>query len=169
MSNKNTPPEPVTISPQQRDAIKWVRVASELMDNRFRIPGTNIRFGLDSIVGVVPYVGDIAGFAVSGILVLVMVRYGASGMLVLRMLGNMTLDAVVGSVPVLGDIFDLQFKANRRNFRLLQAHYEEGKYKGSAWWFFLLVFGFQVLLAFLVFYIMFRLTAAVWHFVLGLF
>lgn len=112
---------------------KMLDAMSDLMDSRFRIPGTDIRFGLDFLVGLVPYAGDFVTFAFSGVLVLAMVRNGASGVVALRMLGNILLDALVGSIPILGDLFDLGFKANRRNYKLLQEHYREGKHRGSAW------------------------------------
>lgn len=106
---------------------------SDLLDSRFRIPGTNIRFGLDALVGLVPYAGDMVTFAFSGLLVISMARYGASGMVVVKMLWNVLLDTMVGSIPLVGDIFDVQFKANRRNYRLLKEHYQQGKHTGSAW------------------------------------
>lgn len=101
------------------------------MDNRFRIPFTNIRFGFDFLIGLVPGAGDLAGMAISGLLVLGMMRYGASGRVLLLMLGNILLDTLVGSIPVLGDIFDLSFRANRRNFELFRAHHNEGRHQGS--------------------------------------
>ncbi len=122
------------------------------MDDRFRIPGTDIRLGLDALIGLAPGVGDVIGFAVSGVLVLHMARYGASGMLVVRMLWNSLLDALLGAIPLLGIFFDIGYRANRRNLRLLEEHYEEGKHQGSAWWVIaLLVVVLLALLALLVF------------------
>lgn len=114
--------------------IKWLDNVSAFLDNQFRIPGTQTRFGLDFIIGLVPYVGDVASFGISSVLVLTMVRYGASGRLVIQMLWNIFLDTTVGAIPILGDIFDLYFKSNRRNFELLRNHYEEGQYKGNGLW-----------------------------------
>lgn len=169
MNTEHHPVPAQTALERREDALRWVKGASDLMDNRFRIPGTQIRFGLDAIIGLVPYVGDIAGFAMSGVLVLVMARYGASGMLVLRMLGNVALDALVGLIPLLGDIFDITFKANRRNFKLLEAHYEEGKYQGSAWWFVILVLALLVGMFALLLYVMLRLVGAIGLWMWGLF
>ncbi|MCC6726709.1 MAG: DUF4112 domain-containing protein [Saprospiraceae bacterium] len=121
---------PIGATPKE---FKFLDAMSDLLDSRFRIPGTHIRFGLDSLVGLVPYAGDLVTFAFSGVLVLAMVRNGASGILAVKMLGNVLLDTLVGSVPILGDLFDLSFKANRRNYKLLQEHYQEGKHGGSAW------------------------------------
>ncbi len=106
---------------------------SKLLDTRFRIPGTDIRFGFDFLIGIVPYAGDILSFIFSCGLVITMVRHGASGQVLGRMIFNVVLDTVVGSIPVFGDIFDLFYKANRRNYHLLEEHYGEGEYKGSIW------------------------------------
>jgi len=105
---------------------------SKLMDNQFRIPGTSWRFGLDGIVGLIPYVGDMAGFVVSGFLMRTMVKKGASPMLMLRMMFNYIVDVLVGIVPFVGDLFDFGFKANRRNVNLLKAYYADGKVKPNA-------------------------------------
>ncbi|MEM1124890.1 MAG: DUF4112 domain-containing protein, partial [Bacteroidota bacterium] len=114
--------------------IKWLDNVSAFLDNKFRIPGTETRFGLDFLVGLIPGAGDMISFGVSSVLVLTMARYGASGRVIIQMLWNIFLDTVVGAIPILGDIFDLYYKSNRRNFNLLRAHYEEGKYSGSGKW-----------------------------------
>ena len=107
---------------------------ASLLDNRFRIPGTEIRFGLDGIIGLVPYVGDLAGFIVSGILMRIMIQRGAGPLLMLRMMGNFAFDAVMGIIPVAGDLFDFGYKANRRNVDLLKKYYADGNTKPSAKW-----------------------------------
>ena len=103
-----------------------------LLDNRFYIPGTNIRFGLDGIIGLVPYVGDMAGFVISGFLMRTMIQRGAGPLLMLRMMGNFAIDAIIGIIPVAGDLFDFGFKANRRNVDLLKKYYADGRAKPSA-------------------------------------
>ncbi|WP_235925806.1 DUF4112 domain-containing protein [Pontibacter burrus] len=115
----------------QSEKMKWVNHVAKLMDNQFRMPGTNFRFGLDPILGFLPVAGDLASFGVSAMLVMTMARHGASGKVVALMLVNIVLDTLIGSIPVLGNIFDFFFKANQRNVRLLTRHYEEGKYQGS--------------------------------------
>lgn len=122
LQNPPTPPE-----------FKYLDHLSALLDSQFRIPGTQIRFGLDFLIGLVPYAGDVVTFGISGLLVIAMARHGASGMVIVKMLWNILIDTLVGAIPFLGDIFDLQFKANRRNYRLLQEHYREGRHGGNAW------------------------------------
>jgi hypothetical protein len=100
---------------------------ASLLDSRWRIPGTSIRFGLDALVGLVPLVGDAATGIVSAYIVLRARSCGAGNFLVARMLGNVLLDTLVGSVPILGSIFDVYFKANNRNIKLLRRHLGKAK------------------------------------------
>lgn len=95
---------------------------ARLMDDRFRLPGTRFRFGLDALVGLVPGVGDIAMAAVSVLILHQAWRAGAPRGLLLTMAGNVAIDTITGVVPVAGDVFDFTFKANRRNARLLKAY-----------------------------------------------
>ncbi|HVK97679.1 MAG TPA: DUF4112 domain-containing protein [Flavisolibacter sp.] len=113
--------------------LKGLERISKLMDAQFQIPGTNIRFGLDALIGLIPGAGDLSTFAVSGYLVYIMARNGASGYVLARMVLNILIDAVIGAIPFIGDIFDVAFKANMRNMRLMQEHYVEGRHRGSAW------------------------------------
>lgn len=129
--NTNAP----VLNEKQRDVaqLAWVDGFGRLLDTRFRIPGTNVRFGLDFLLGLFPYAGDLISLIFSGLMVATMARNGASGVLVARMLGNVALDALVGTVPILGDLFDLFYKANIRNLQLMREHYGEGRHQGSAW------------------------------------
>ena len=111
--------------------IRWVEWVSHLMDEQFRIPGTQFRFGLDPILNLIPVVGDLSGFAVSAALVATMAKHGASGKVLTLMILNIILDATIGAIPILGQIFDFTYKANSRNIKLLRKHYAEGKYQGS--------------------------------------
>ncbi|GLK77101.1 hypothetical protein GCM10008171_23550 [Methylopila jiangsuensis] len=94
-----------------------------LLDSRWRIPGTNWRFGLDAAVGLAPGVGDLAMGLVSAYMIKRASDLGAPGHVLARMVGNVALDTVVGSIPLLGSVFDVAFKANRRNMRLLRRHF----------------------------------------------
>ncbi len=95
------------------------RLAS-LLDDRFRIPGTDVRFGLDSLIGLIPVVGDLftagAGAVILGWAVKLQVRRRT----ILRMVLNLFVDWLLGSVPLIGDLFDLSFKANLRNVELMR-------------------------------------------------
>ncbi len=99
-----------------------VRSLARLLDSAVKVPGTNIRFGLDSLVGLVPGVGDLAGAACSGYIVLAAARLGVPATVLTRMLVNVATDSIVGAIPLLGDLFDVRFKANMRNAALLDEH-----------------------------------------------
>jgi len=92
------------------------------LDAGIRIPGTNLRFGLDPILGLIPGAGDAAGAVLAGWILVAAIRLGASRATVVRIAGNVALDAVVGAVPLVGDIFDFAWKANLRNVALLERH-----------------------------------------------
>lgn len=108
------------------DEIKKLDRLSTLLDSRFRIPGTPMRFGWDSILGLVPGAGDLASLGPSAYLIYRGHRLGARKRTILRMTANTGLDFIVGAVPVLGDVFDLVFKANNRNFALLRKELADG-------------------------------------------
>ena len=113
--------------------LKGIDYIARWMDAKFRVPGTNFRFGLDGLLGLIPGVGDLSTFAVSGYLVLLMAKNGASGYILSRMIFNIVLDAALGAIPFVGDIFDFVHKANIKNLKLAQQYYQEGRHRGSAW------------------------------------
>ena len=96
---------------------------SRLMDTAIGIPGTKLRVGVDSIIGLLPVGGDVASLLVSLYLMNRARQLGASGKVLTKMLGNVLLDTAVGSVPIAGDAFDVIFKANQRNVDLLLKEY----------------------------------------------
>jgi hypothetical protein len=102
-----------------------IRALAKLLDSAIRIPGTGINIGIDSIVGLVPGVGDLAGALLSGYIVLGSARLGAPPAIIARMILNLGVDTLVGSVPLLGDIFDVGFRANMKNSALLDRHLAE--------------------------------------------
>lgn len=99
-----------------------VQALVELMEQRFRVPGTDARFGIDALIGLVPGIGDFLGAAVGTIVLIEALRHGVGWKVLGRMLFNLWLDAAVGSIPVIGDLWDFYFKANRRNLKLLQKY-----------------------------------------------
>ena len=84
----------------------------------FRIPGTQIRFGLDFLIGWVPGIGDAAAGIASLIIIVAAWRRGAAIVTLVRMVTNVVLEAVLGAIPIVGDVFHVAWKANRRNYRL---------------------------------------------------
>ncbi|MBJ7405393.1 MAG: DUF4112 domain-containing protein [Bradyrhizobium sp.] len=105
--------------------IARLEAIAKLLDVAFILPGTNIRYGIDGLIGLIPVVGDIITTAISLWLVREARALGAPWYITARMLGNVAVDGVVGLVPFAGDAFDVMFRANMRNVRLLQRWLEK--------------------------------------------
>ena len=111
-----------------------------LLDEAFRIPGTGFRFGLDGIIGLVPGLGDVLAGLLSLIIPLAAWIRGVPYITLVRMDANLGIGVLVGSIPLFGDIFDIAWKANRRNYRLLCRHLgEPRRHTGRDWAFLLLL------------------------------
>ena len=108
------------LPPDKRAAVERLDRIATLLDSQFSVFG--IRFGIEPIVGVVPVLGDVAMGLWSGYLVLEAARQGASKGDVAKMIVNVGLDTLIGSVPVIGSVFDVLYKANKRNVRILRRH-----------------------------------------------
>ncbi|MHA6289026.1 DUF4112 domain-containing protein [Maricaulis sp. CAU 1757] len=104
------------------DEIRRLESLADWLDSRFKIPGTSIRFGLDSLLGLVPGIGDVVSFLPAAWLILRAHRLGVPWHLKLVMLGNALIDGLIGAIPLLGDLFDIGFKANRRNVGIIRRH-----------------------------------------------
>ncbi len=116
--------KPEILSPRARLGSKAfddenLDLLSHLLDDCFRIPRTTIRFGLDGIVGFIPGVGDAIGGIASCIIIFAAWVRGVSYITLARMLANWGIEVLLGAVPVLGNLFDIGWKANRRNYALL--------------------------------------------------
>ncbi len=119
-------PAPLRPAPEtgvvERERLERLRRLGYLLDNAIPIPGTPFRIGWESIVGLVPGVGDLVGGGFSAYIVLQAARMGVPRSLLARMGWNLLVDLAVGAVPFLGDLFDAGFKANMRNLALLEQH-----------------------------------------------
>lgn len=100
--------------------IARIEAIAKLLDVAFILPGTNIRYGIDGLIGLIPVIGDIITTAISLWLVREARALGAPWYITARMLGNVAVDGVVGMVPFAGDAFDVMFRANMRNLRILR-------------------------------------------------
>jgi hypothetical protein len=112
-------------------------ILSHILDDFIKIPGTSIRFGLDGIMGVVPGIGDILGGIASCIIIIAAWMRGVSYVSVARMVANVGIEAVVGSIPILGDMFDIAWRANRRNYALLTGSLNQPRKHTIQSWLFL--------------------------------
>ena len=97
---------------------------ARLMDTAIAIPGTNIRFGADALIGLVPGIGDAGGALIGLYIVNEARRLGVPRRKLARMVANLGVDAVVGAVPVAGDLFDVYFKSHKRNIQIILDHFD---------------------------------------------
>jgi hypothetical protein len=125
------PPRSTTLDALRRYAV--------LLDSQFRVPGTNIRFGLDAIIGLIPGLGDISTPVFSALLLLQGVRMRLPIVVQARMVLNAAIDMLLGFVPILGDLVDVGFKANLRNLALLERHSTRGVPPSQADYIFVIV------------------------------
>jgi len=109
-------------SKSRRERIARIEALARLLDTVLVVPGTNIRFGFDALVGLVPGIGDAITTMLSLYIVYEARQLGAPRQLVARMIGNIAIDGLVGAVPVVGDAFDLLWRSNRRNLTLLREY-----------------------------------------------
>ena len=106
-------------------SVARLEALAKLMDGAFVLPATNIRMGLDGLIGLVPVAGDVISGLISSYLIWEARRLGAPKWLIARMTANTLLDTVVGAVPVVGDAFDVLFRATMKNMALLRRHVEK--------------------------------------------
>jgi hypothetical protein len=111
-----------TVGMSQQERLNQVQFLARIMDEQFVVPGTRIRFGWDSILGLIPGLGDAITSAISLLIVHHAWQTGASPFVLGRMLANIGVDFMFGAVPLVGDVLDFAWKANRKNARLLEQH-----------------------------------------------
>lgn len=111
----------------RRAILKQVNTLAWMLDNSIPIPFFNYRVGLDSVIGLIPGIGDVAGLMISSIIVVQAMRLGVPRVTLMRMLINITIEAVVGLVPLAGDLFDATYKANARNVQLLNDAFRDAE------------------------------------------
>jgi hypothetical protein len=131
---------------QSIDALfKWLAL---IMDNVLRVPGTNFRFGLDPIIGLIPGIGDTASAIVSTMALVYAARSGVPKILLVRMATNILINELIGIIPGIGDAFSFWFKSNARNYELLKRHTAGPRSRKSDWIFVFAVLGLIFLIVF---------------------
>ena len=110
------------LGPEEEIALQRVARLAYWLDDRFRIPGTRRRIGIDGLLGLIPGIGDTATALIASYIVLEAARLGVPRAMLARMLANVGIDYAIGLVPLVGDLADLAWKANRRNARMLRDH-----------------------------------------------
>lgn len=126
-----TPKRAESTKSNQGARLRRLERLARWLDDAVRIPGIGVRVGADAALGLVPVVGDIASMIISAYLVREAYKAGAGIGTLARMVGNIGVDAVVGAVPLIGDLFDVAFRANRRNLKLLRKALKHGQPRNS--------------------------------------
>jgi hypothetical protein len=108
----------------RREARERLERLAWLLDSSIPVPGTGFRIGLDPLIGLIPFFGDLAGVLLSSYIVREAAALGVPRSVLLRMVFNVALEGLVGMIPLAGDVFDAAYKANQRNVRLLAAWLE---------------------------------------------
>jgi len=148
-SASGLPPKSPAGEPQPGSQNRWNRGAwlfqdrtlqslEILLDEAFRIPGTSFRFGIDGVIGLVPGLGDVLAGLLSLVIPIAAWIRGVPYVALIRMGLNLGIGVLVGTIPLFGDIFDIFWKANRRNYRLIQIHLREPRRHTWRDWAFLL-------------------------------
>jgi len=133
--------------PLQLSSNEHLDYIAALLDDIFRIPGTQIRFGLDALIGWVPGIGDAMAGIASFLIVFAAWRRGVQPVTLVRMIANVLLETVLGAIPVAGDVFHVVWKANRRNYRLLMREKEQPGANTRRDWMFLAIILFTAIAA----------------------
>jgi hypothetical protein len=118
-----------TAGPTRADSIARITALATLLDSAFLIPGLNRRVGLDAIIGLIPGIGDAISAVLASYIIWEARQLGLPRWKIARMIGNLAVDTAIGAIPVAGDAFDLFFKANQRNLRIVHEHLKRGPHQ----------------------------------------
>ncbi len=108
--------------PTREDSIARIAMLAKLLDSAFVIPGTNRRVGVDAVIGLVPGIGDAISTLLASYIIWEARQLGLPRWKIARMIANVAVDTAIGAIPIAGDAFDLFFKANERNLRIVHDH-----------------------------------------------
>ena len=122
MTDDRLPASSPAAAPRPPGASVWSRRIADLLDTCIRIPGTNTTIGLDPIIGLIPGIGDAISTLMGSIILAEALQRGVPGWLLIRLGGNMLLNAAIGAIPIIGDLFSAWFKSNSKNHALLNAY-----------------------------------------------
>jgi len=137
---------------------------SRVLDTWFRVPGTSIRFGLDGIIGFIPGIGDFLAGLASTIIVLAAFFRGVPLVTIARMVVNLGIEVGIGAIPFAGNLFDIAWRANRRNYFLLERSLAVGRRDTWKDWVFMLVLGLVLMtMAMLPFFLLLWIGGALLH------
>src|SRR5688572_5751026 len=110
----------VPVEPSNDTDLRRARALARVLDAAIGIPGTPLRIGVDALLGLIPGAGDLAGAALSGYIVMTAAKKGAPPAVLWRMIANVAIDTAVGTIPLIGDLFDVAYRSNLKNVKLLE-------------------------------------------------
>jgi len=108
------------------EKLRWLRWWADLLDSRFQIPGTRIRFGIDPLLSLIPGLGELSSPVFAAVLLIQGLHQRVPHVVLLRMVFNALLDACIGAIPIAGTVGDIFWRANTRNLALLERHARPG-------------------------------------------
>lgn len=141
-SERVTPVRPVRLERMEEDPKS--ALLAKLMDSAFVIPGTKIRFGFDTLIGLFPGIGDSVGALISTFIIAQASRAGVPRIVLARMAMHILINTLVGAIPILGDMFSIFYRSNMKNYELLRRYAGQRRTPGAGDWFF--VIGFAVVM-----------------------
>ena len=121
----DAPHPPPPSRPDYESTVESVEALANLMDSQFTLPGTSVNLGLDTIIGLIPGIGDTIGLGVAGYIVMRGAQLGLPKTKLSVMGFNIGVDWLIGCVPIIGDLFDVGWKANNRNAQIIRQHFED--------------------------------------------
>lgn len=124
------------LTPGQQQRLEALRHVARLLDSAFQVPGTSYRIGLDPVMGLIPGLGDFVSPLFAIALLWQSRDLGLPRVVQLRMIANVAIDAVLGFIPLVGDLFDFAWKANDRNYALLERYAAEERRASAGDWLF---------------------------------
>ncbi|HEY1236155.1 MAG TPA: DUF4112 domain-containing protein [Candidatus Binatia bacterium] len=134
---------------EETDRLRIARFLADLLDQRFTIPGTSIRIGLDPIIGVIPGIGDLLANLTGSLILMIAAQLGVSKIVIARMGINVAINTLLGAVPIFGDVISIWYRSNVKNVELLERHVgRQSKRADSKDWLFViaLIVGLLLLL-----------------------
>lgn len=121
----NFPQEDIPSRLNPETTVESIEALASLMDSKFQLPGTKINLGLDTIIGLIPGIGDTVGLGIAGYIVMRGAHIGVPKHKLAAMGANIFVDWLIGLIPIIGDLFDMGWKANNRNAQIIREHFEE--------------------------------------------
>ena len=134
---------------EETDRLRIARFLADLLDQRFTIPGTSIRIGLDPIIGVIPGIGDLLANLTGSFILIIAAQLGVSKIVIARMGINVAINTLLGAVPIFGDVISIWYRSNVKNVELLERYVgRQSKRADSKDWLFViaLIVGLLLLL-----------------------